>query len=86
MDLKLPEQKVVELSKQLIHSVRTHVSVDTDSKGKRKPKVTIEIDRETEDGTIENIKKLVFEQLELSKELISEKLNELDLILNTNGG
>jgi len=82
MNLKLPEQKVVEMSKQLVHSVRTHVSVDTDSKGKRKPKVTIEIDRETDDGSLDNIKKLVFEQLDLSKELISEKLNELDLKLN----
>ena len=82
MNLKLPEQKVVEMSKQLVHSVRTHVSVDTDSKGKRKPKVTIEIDRETDDGNLDNIKKLVFEQLDLSKELISEKLNELDLMLN----
>jgi len=82
MNLKLPEQKVVEMSKQLVHSVRTHVSVDTDSKGKRKPKVTIEIDRETDDGSLDNIKKLVFEQLDLSKEMISEKLNELDLKLN----
>jgi len=80
--VKIPEQKLVELSKQITHHIRTNVSVDTDSKGKRKPKITIEIERETENGAIENVKKLVFEQLDLSKEAITTKLNELDLTLN----
>ncbi len=82
IDVKLPEQKVVELSKQLTHSVRTNVAVETDSKGKRKPKITIEIGRETENGNIEVIKKLVIEQLNISQELILTKLNEMDLQLN----
>jgi len=84
MSVQIPEQKVIEMSKQKIHNVRTNVSGEVDSKGKFKPKVTVEISRETEDGSIENIKKLVLEQLDLSREVIEQKVTEMLISMNGN--
>jgi len=83
MNVKIPEQKVIEMSKQLVHNIRTNVSGEVDSKGKFKPKVTVEISRETEDGQIDSIKTMVLEQLNLSREVIEQKVTEM--LLNMNG-
>ena len=81
--MKIPEQKIVELSKEKIHRIRTNVSGEIDSKGKFKPKITIEIEREVDDGGFEEIKKVVLEQLNYSKEMVEEKITEMFINMNS---
>ncbi len=77
--MNLPEHKVIEMSKDLIHQVRTHMVLEKDSKGRLKPKVSVEITRETHEGDIEVLKQMIFEQLDVSKEAIEQKMVELEL-------
>lgn len=64
--------------KVLMHSVRTHISVEKDSKGVYKPKISIEVYRETEDGRIENINRLLEEQIRIIQDELAKTILAVD--------
>ncbi|MEM1973246.1 MAG: hypothetical protein QXN68_00490 [Thermoplasmata archaeon] len=68
----------MEEDRKLMHSVRTHLSVEKDSRGVYKPKISIEIYRETYDGRMENINKLLEEQIKIIQDELARTILAVD--------